>query len=471
MKQCICESPVIIRNPKLKELLISYRCYRTPMGDFYVDDLTAVRYHERFPKGEFSPKRMRVTHENIGDYLVYDDITGVCYPMFIEVPCGKCVICRESKSLSWQFRAVAESVTSKNNVYFVTLTYSDKYKPSKGVCKEALQLFMKRLRIRLERSGCTQNIKYFACGEYGTRSKRPHYHLILWNFPDDDKVHFPNITSILDFIERCWSVPMHDSKGKWLYSANDGKLMYEQLGFAMCKTCDSGAYSYVMKYMRKEKKAPEGMNEGFYLSSKGVGKAYCEKYESFYREHPEHLEISVFDPLRGEQLTCPLPKYYVDKYFPSLSKLIPKTIRDCYDHFLGLLHDRYACVRSLSCEDTLDVYPVLMPSEKQVIDMYHNLMYLDDFYLSCNIYAKRSTDSELIRQYYEHTFEIDSCVSVLLAAWQELDTELLSIIPELKRKRQESIDRWNENKPMIDIQARVDKLNRKIVKDSYREVL
>jgi hypothetical protein len=33
MKQIFCEHPVIIRNPQLKELLITHRCYTTLTGD------------------------------------------------------------------------------------------------------------------------------------------------------------------------------------------------------------------------------------------------------------------------------------------------------------------------------------------------------------------------------------------------------------------------------------------------------
>ena len=92
---------------------------------------------------------------------------------------------------------------------------------------------------------------------------------------------------------------------------------------SVCVPCDKGAYSYVMKYMRKQYKAPKGMNDVFYLVSKGIGSAHAGMYDKFYREHPEYLEISVLDTLSGQVVTTPLPSYYVNKYFPSVSKLIP----------------------------------------------------------------------------------------------------------------------------------------------------
>nr|DAQ28089.1 MAG TPA: hypothetical protein [Microviridae sp.] len=38
MKQIFCEHPVIIRNPQLKELLITHRCYTT-LNYYYETDL------------------------------------------------------------------------------------------------------------------------------------------------------------------------------------------------------------------------------------------------------------------------------------------------------------------------------------------------------------------------------------------------------------------------------------------------
>lgn len=57
------------------------------------------------------------------------------------------------------------------NASFVTLTYDNDSLPGdSGLHKEDFQRFMKRLR---KYSG--YDLKYFACGEYGGRFKRPHY--------------------------------------------------------------------------------------------------------------------------------------------------------------------------------------------------------------------------------------------------------------------------------------------------------
>lgn len=59
---------------------------------------------------------------------------------------------------------------------FITLTYSDENLPENGsLSSRDLQLFFKRLRKKLP-----HRIRYFACGEYGERFKRPHYHAIIF---------------------------------------------------------------------------------------------------------------------------------------------------------------------------------------------------------------------------------------------------------------------------------------------------
>lgn len=61
---------------------------------------------------------------------------------------------------------------------FVTLTYSDDHCPGDGsVSPRELSGFVKRLRKSLP-----YKIRYFGCGEYGDKSERPHYHLIIFGF-------------------------------------------------------------------------------------------------------------------------------------------------------------------------------------------------------------------------------------------------------------------------------------------------
>lgn len=78
-------------------------------------------------------------------------------------------------------RCVCEASLYEKNT-FLTLTYNDDNLPADlSLNKRHLQLFMKRLRKRFG-----NDIRFYAAGEYGDMSLRPHYHIILFNFYPED---------------------------------------------------------------------------------------------------------------------------------------------------------------------------------------------------------------------------------------------------------------------------------------------
>ena len=107
-----------------------------------------------------------------------------------ELPCGQCIGCRLEKSRQWAMRCMHEASLHEHNS-FVTLTYRDDKLPftfcSTGpldptLNKKDLQLFWKKLRNRHH-----DPISYFACGEYGDDTQRPHYHAIIFGYDFADK--------------------------------------------------------------------------------------------------------------------------------------------------------------------------------------------------------------------------------------------------------------------------------------------
>lgn len=92
----------------------------------------------------------------------------------IYVPCGKCLYCRTQRRAEWVLRMSHER-THWPSACFVTLTYSEANLPTGGTLnKPDLQKFFKRLRKS------KRKIKYFANGEYGDSTNRPHYHAIIY---------------------------------------------------------------------------------------------------------------------------------------------------------------------------------------------------------------------------------------------------------------------------------------------------
>lgn len=159
----------------------------------------------------------------------------------IPVPCGRCPKCVARRTSGWSFRLMQEDRVSDSSL-FITLTYDTDSVPFTkngfmDLRKRDLQLFFKRLRkltadqsrkINHQRLANRKNgllydkpIKYYAVGEYGGKTKRPHYHIILFNanveliqkaWPQG-QIHYGNVTGAsvgytMKYISKKWH-PMH----------------------------------------------------------------------------------------------------------------------------------------------------------------------------------------------------------------------------------------------------------------------
>lgn len=96
-----------------------------------------------------------------------------------KVPCGQCMPCRVNQQRMTAGRALLE-LQLHHRASFVTLTYADEHLPlgegGEGILiRSDFQKFMKRLRKNMARK-----FRYLACGEYGDRYQRPHYHAIIY---------------------------------------------------------------------------------------------------------------------------------------------------------------------------------------------------------------------------------------------------------------------------------------------------
>lgn len=105
--------------------------------------------------------------------------------------CGQCIPCRVNRRRVWTHRLMLEAAQQKDNA-FVTLTYSDeslehssrRVVGADGVTRYTLvpgdlRDFLKRFRKALE----PHRIRFFAAGEYGDQTQRPHYHLAVFGYP------------------------------------------------------------------------------------------------------------------------------------------------------------------------------------------------------------------------------------------------------------------------------------------------
>ena len=171
------------------------------------------------------------------------------------------------------------------SAFFITLTYNTDHVPitQKGymnLCKEDLQKYLKRLR-KLN----TEKIKYYAVGEYGGKTMRPHYHIIMFNAEETT-------------ISTAWKL-----EGTEIGEVHIGKVSEASVG-------------YTLKYVSKDKKVPVHKNDDrlpeFSLMSKKMGSSYLTK--NMIKWHKKDILNRMYCNLKdGKKIA--MPRYYKDKLY------------------------------------------------------------------------------------------------------------------------------------------------------------
>lgn len=204
----------------------------------------------------------------------------------LTVPCGKCVVCKKKRAAQWAFRL---SIEDRQHVqsHFITLTYNDTNLPRDDcgyptLVKADLQKYFKRLR-----KSVGKGVKYFACGEYGTNTMRPHYHAIVYGASDDD---------IID----AWYL--------------DGKA----IGHVHIGSTSKASAHYVANYLCKaltEDLQPTQEKE-FQVMSVGLGKAYLTPDMIKWHQDNSANYVAAIGKVKQS-----LPRYYKDKIFTQEQRL------------------------------------------------------------------------------------------------------------------------------------------------------
>lgn len=218
----------------------------------------------------------------------------------VPIPCGKCTACIQRKISEWTFRLDNERVNSAVT-YFVTLTYDNYHVPinkygKMTLNKNHIQQFIKKLRYDQRTNKeygifekhyfksdlRKEKIKYYAVGEYGTKRKRPHYHMVMYN-------------TAKEAIKQNWE---------------NGEVDIQI-------PRDSKAMGYVIKYLSKRLlgTTPGNVSKEFSLMSKGIGYGYVEKMKNWHKKNPDILYTS------NETTTkVPMSKYYRNMIFTEKEK-------------------------------------------------------------------------------------------------------------------------------------------------------
>ena len=173
---------------------------------------------------------------------------GACAKYYISVPCGHCPACLALQQSQWSFRIEQEALFGgHSSSLFVTFTYDNEHLPSDyGLHKEEMQKYLHDLRQNIDRNYPVADgepkylVRYYICGEYGSKRGRPHFHAILFfSRPIDWR-----------YIQSSWNK-----------------------GIVDIREFSSARAGYVAKYSVKQLELDyEGRPRPFHMQSQGLGK-------------------------------------------------------------------------------------------------------------------------------------------------------------------------------------------------------
>ena len=206
------------------------------------------------------------------------------------VPCGKCGICRQNYRNMWITRLKSENFTADYS-FFITLTFDDdnlQYKEyvdieTGEIIKKPfsdikqLQLFLKRLRKLYP-----EQIRYFAVSEYGEKTLRPHWHMLLFIYTKnfDQKKFYDDVTNT------------------W------------QKGILYFGSCTDASITYVSKYILKISRMPLGIKDTRMLCSRrpAIGSYYILNRRDYVLKSGNFAQLHMY----GQ--TAAMPRLFRDKF-------------------------------------------------------------------------------------------------------------------------------------------------------------
>lgn len=372
-----CLHPVVILNPAAFKKAQGFdRVYIRGKVFCHIMELFILKINS------FAPKKFGIKPGDVDTCYLLNSATGETLPLYIVVPCNRCIICRRRRANALSARAIMETESVGCRPLFITFTYDNLHLPRtdsgfQTLRKEDLQLFFKRLRSLLDGECIPHRLRYLACGEYGKKTKRPHYHVLLWGFPEQA---FDNILQVQRFIQKAWSYFLTDDCGRRIpYYDACKSCPYNQ--YADRKTCASlasscrlsgytkvlnknktvvyrrdpigsikilpanaGAPAYITKYMVKGSNAPDSSClPPFTCASNrggGIGSQYLRAHKDEILNNPDLESLPVLDKVTGSGrlFYLPIDSWVKNTLLPSPSTYLKsknyETVREFVSTFL-----------------------------------------------------------------------------------------------------------------------------------------
>lgn len=233
----------------------------------------------------------------------------------IYVPCGKCPQCGVNRRSEWSTRLHYEA-RRHVDAKFVTLTYANYAlhwaHGQSQLCKRDLQLWFKRLR----KAG--HKVRYYAVGEYGSSTYRPHYHVILFGSVPDSE------------LEKAWCQEGKNPKplghihvGK----VEPGSIMY-CLGYLVNAKAPLMVHNRVRPFSLMSRKPGIGAS---YLTPEMIewhrsGRKNYSLVDGVERHLPRYYKLKIFSKIDQVRIAVTASKVWFDKQLawsrtPAMMKL------------------------------------------------------------------------------------------------------------------------------------------------------
>ena len=243
---------------------------------------------------------------------------------------------RVGSSYDFEYRKISDDRVVLDSVPFVSQQDFAKLKDLKhengkiGVCHyKDLQQFVARLRLNLKRNySYDKEFKTFSCSEYGTKSLRPHFHMLLFCNKGDTEVlrsaiieswPFSDLSKFDRAVERCFRGASY---------------------VASYVNSPSGFPSFLKTYFKPKHSYSKGFglgNQNFTLQN---------IIDCFYKGSFTYPVVKA-EKVQTQVINKLIPKYVIHRYFPKFvgySRIAPTSL---YDVMQGLGRGEYDAVNEM----------------------------------------------------------------------------------------------------------------------------
>ena len=429
----VCLHPQIIMNPLAGELISRFGNYTIRDKEFCLTKFRNLLYD--FKPKKIHPSLLNIGHCDLDSCFITNRDTLETYPLYLEVPCGHCETCKESKMNSFVHRCKLETMAYDCKPLFLTLTYDELHKKECGVYLRDLQLFFKRLRVNLYRRGYRETLRYVAVSEYGHKTHRPHYHAIIWNLRQTNILAYREIK---DIIVKSWS---------------QGFCM-----FRFVDPSDDKCFYYTSKYLAKDCDVPSGCNKTFMVSSNrngGIGAPFLDRIKPDIRKRL-NTHAKFVNRFNGKVEPLQFNRYVLNRLFPSSSRSLPYSVKRIVRDFVR----SYEVLKSRNYES--------------VSQFYQTSVDIESFWSKLFYVPRISSKMLLPSQEFEDTTLVRNCLNaeVVLSRFScDRRRTLLSFLPRCDNVRKRFLEKLFLSVKMPNLENKAYNFRRSTALAIEREVL